>query len=85
MIEIICQEISYEVLKQIDRFDDNDLIIKLLMQLKRFDLLIKWLENNKEKQEAYLLLITHVGDMLYLIQQERPEILDKYRIVKNKE
>lgn len=54
-------------------------MIKLLMQIKRFDLIIKTIDGNDDMQMVHLLLIAHVGDMLYVINDEAPELLDKYR------
>lgn len=82
MIVIVCNDISSGILGQIDICSDEDLVIKLMMELKRLDLIIRLISDNKEEQSACFLLMTHVGDMLHLIDEEEPELLDKYRRMK---
>jgi len=67
----ICNVISSEVLHNIGKIDDEKLMTELDRQLARFHLLIKELENNDKEKMAYILLITHIADILALTKKER--------------
>ena len=67
----ICDTISSQVLHNIGETDDEKLMAEMKRQLSRFDLLINELENNDNEKTAYILLITHVADMLALIAKEK--------------
>ena len=67
----ICGAISSEVLNNIGKTDDEKLMVEMKRQLARFDLLINELEKNDNEKTAYMLLITHVADMLALIAKEK--------------
>lgn len=67
----ICDTISSEVLHNIGKVDDEMLVAELNRQLAKFHFLIKELENNDDEKIAYMLLITHVADILSLIEKKR--------------
>jgi hypothetical protein len=67
----ICGAISSEILRKIGEVDDEKLMDLLDQQLLKFHRLIKELENNKKEEMAYMLLITHVADILFLVKNEK--------------
>ena len=67
----ICDAISSEVLSKIGDVDNEILIAELKHQLEKFHLLIKELKNNANERMAYMLLITHVADILALIKEAK--------------
>ncbi|MBT4597511.1 hypothetical protein HOC76_00605 [bacterium] len=66
----ICETISSDVLNNIGEIADEELIAEIKKQLARFHPLIQKLENNDNEKMAFMLLITHVADMLALIDKE---------------
>jgi hypothetical protein len=51
----ICNDIEVNVLNKILEDDDNDLIIELIFQMKKFDILIRIFEAIKEEDVLFLL------------------------------
>lgn len=70
-ISNICNTISSDVLHKIGDVDDEHLMAELNQQLEKFHSLISEIENNDDEEIAYVLLITHVADILSLIEKER--------------
>ena len=74
----ICNEIELNVLNKIWDVNDSELIIELITQLKKFDFIIRELEDSKENS-VLILLRCYVWDMLWLIHDETPELFKEYR------
>ncbi|KND49500.1 MAG: hypothetical protein AB203_00265 [Parcubacteria bacterium C7867-008] len=64
----ICQSISHILDKQGVEADQNDLLEALQPDLDRTDVLIQKLDSLPEKKIAWLLLITHTGDILHALK-----------------
>lgn len=67
----ICDIISTKALYKIGEIDDEEIIAEIYRQLVKFNLLIKELENDKDEKIAYMLLITHIGDIFSLVGKEK--------------
>lgn len=69
-VQSICNTISSEILSNIEKLDDEELIDGLDQQLLKFYLLIREMKKDESERIAFVMLIKNVADLLSLMNQE---------------